>query len=361
MKKLAVLISIMVLLGLLAGMLSCGAPAKPEGTITLTEVAWAGSGPTASSYLSAIAVGQILEKYTDIGSTAVAGTIAERFGMFASGQVQFVHGYGDQGYKASRNLPEFDEATKGYKIPYTHAFAQYQYWNATWVRQDAGIKSFADLPGKKFIWDYPTSAWYANRFKVIAEMYGFNPDDVIKFESSGARKTDIFTVVEGRAAGSWGGMVHPGDADVMEAFETADMDMIGFESIERAQEFCDHPLVKSMGFVPGIMEAGGYKGFDHDVITVGTPNGWGVHKDLDTDLVYTITKTLYEHSDEVAEIYGPAGAGFQEQLISWDNAPYHPGVIKLAKEKGIWTKEKEAQQKKNLSEAWYYPDEWLWD
>ena len=63
----------------------------------------------------------------------------------------------------------------------------------------------------------------------------------------------------------------------------------------------------------------------------------------------------------MTEIYPPAGADFRETFISWTTAPYHPGIIKFAKEQGIWTGEREAQQQENLSEAWYYPDEWLWD
>jgi TRAP transporter TAXI family solute receptor len=72
---------------------------------------------------------------------------------------------------------------------------------------------------------------------------------------------------------------------------------------------------------------------------------------LPDDLVYTITKTLYENTKDFPEV--------SKQLVKWTpdrfvskNAtlPYHPGAIKFYKEKGLWNADMDKLQNELLKE-----------
>ena len=82
------------------------------------------------------------------------------------------------------------------------------------------------------------------------------------------------------------------------------------------------------------VKAGTYKGIDKDYVTQGANVILITHKDTDPNLVYEVTKALYQHSDEVGAVH-PAG----KEWISANAArgvviPFHPGAAKYLKEIG---------------------------
>ncbi len=69
--------------------------------------------------------------------------------------------------------------------------------------------------------------------------------------------------------------------------------------------------------------------------------GMVIREDLSTDLVYKMTKALYENWDEVlagAPWWKAPGEASLEAAPLITTAPYHPGAVKYYKEKGIWSK-----------------------
>lgn len=55
------------------------------------------------------------------------------------------------------------------------------------------------------------------------------------------------------------------------------------------------------------------------------------------DIVYKVVKALYEHGDELKEVGGVFRKGFTVENMSKDQGiTYHPGAVKLYKEKGTW-------------------------
>ena len=71
---------------------------------------------------------------------------------------------------------------------------------------------------------------------------------------------------------------------------------------------------------------------------------------LSDDVVYLITKVLWEHYKELVPIHG--------SFKSWNNTnfmrlegvslPYHQGAIRFYKEKGVWTPEMDKVQRRLL-------------
>ncbi|NLM14056.1 MAG: TAXI family TRAP transporter solute-binding subunit [Epulopiscium sp.] len=83
--------------------------------------------------------------------------------------------------------------------------------------------------------------------------------------------------------------------------------------------------------VPG----GSYKGVDNDVQTVAVVATYIVSDSLSEDLVYNMTKALFENADEIAKAH-PKGAELDpEYSVSSISIPMHPGAEKYYREIGV--------------------------
>ena len=58
-------------------------------------------------------------------------------------------------------------------------------------------------------------------------------------------------------------------------------------------------------------------------------------KSLDTDLVYKLTKALFENNDYLKKIHPSAAYTTPENTVKYSAIPLHPGTIKYLQEKGI--------------------------
>ena len=90
-------------------------------------------------------------------------------------------------------------------------------------------------------------------------------------------------------------------------------------------------------YIQVTIPAGTYSGFNEDVQTVAVMSMLIVHKDVPTDIVYLMTKILFEHADELKQQVGKTSV----QYISIDHAleglsiPLHEGAYKYYQEQGI--------------------------
>ncbi len=86
-----------------------------------------------------------------------------------------------------------------------------------------------------------------------------------------------------------------------------------------------------------VIPAGTYKGLNEDVQTVAVMSMLLVHKDVPDDIVYLMTKILFEHVDELKSKVQKQSV----QYISLQHAldglsiPLHPGAYKYYTEKGL--------------------------
>ena len=94
------------------------------------------------------------------------------------------------------------------------------------------------------------------------------------------------------------------------------------------------------GFVPATLRAGTYEKQDYDVSTVAVQTTILANKDLPDDVVYLITKAIYESNYHSNPFAATAAKGWPkicnpEDLPKVADIPVHPGTIKYFKEKGI--------------------------
>jgi TRAP transporter TAXI family solute receptor len=75
-----------------------------------------------------------------------------------------------------------------------------------------------------------------------------------------------------------------------------------------------------------------YPGLQDDVLVVSVANILAVHEGLPDQLVYDITRTLFEHQSELAAIHPEARNLSLRSAVLGSPAPFHPGALRYYQE-----------------------------
>ncbi len=95
---------------------------------------------------------------------------------------------------------------------------------------------------------------------------------------------------------------------------------------------------KDMGFImaPTSIPAGTYKGVDKKVNTLAFPVMIIAHKDLDAELVYQFTKSVWDNLNELKVAHSAfSPLELESAILGWKDVPIHPGAEKYFKEVGV--------------------------
>lgn len=195
------------------------------------------------------------------------------------------------------------------------------------VKKGSGIKSIADLKGKRVGMDEPGSGTLVNA-RLILAAYGVKETDIkpeyIKPNQSGDKMKDgaldAFFFVGGAPAGAISELASSGSG-----IELLPIDGPQAEGLRMASPFFANDTVPSATY--------------KDVAAVNTLSvgaQWVTSAKADTDTVYQITKALYSEATQKTLAAGHA----KGKLITLKNAvmgagiPFHPGAEKFYKEVG---------------------------
>lgn len=88
-------------------------------------------------------------------------------------------------------------------------------------------------------------------------------------------------------------------------------------------------------YVKVTIPAGTYKGLDKDVETVAVMAMLGVRADLSEEVIYEITKAIFEHTDILVATHKRAVDITLETALDGMSIPLHPGAEKYFKEQGL--------------------------
>jgi TRAP transporter TAXI family solute receptor len=80
-----------------------------------------------------------------------------------------------------------------------------------------------------------------------------------------------------------------------------------------------------------------YPGMDSDVPVVAMSNILAVDARMADDLVYEITRAVFEHRDEVAAVHAEARNLSPANAVKGSPIEFHPGAIRYFVEQGVWT------------------------
>ncbi len=129
-------------------------------------------------------------------------------------------------------------------------------------------------------------------------------------------------------AGFW--VVAPGTSSIMDLATTHKIEIVPFTA-EQQQK-----VVDKYGFYAAWdLEAGVYRGVDAPVPTISVWNVIIVQKSLPDDLVYKLTKVLFENNAYMQQIHPFAKYSTPENAVGKTPIPLHPGAIRAIEEAGV--------------------------
>ncbi len=119
---------------------------------------------------------------------------------------------------------------------------------------------------------------------------------------------------------------------ILELEATQPIKIIAFTDEEMATVAKDHPY-----YAPGVIKAGTYASITEDIKTIMPATVVYTHADLPEQIVYDITKILWENR-KALEVSHPTQKDFNAELVNSAMVPIievHPGALRYFKEVGV--------------------------
>ena len=196
------------------------------------------------------------------------------------------------------------------------------------ARKGSGIKSVADLKGKRVALDEPGSGTLINARTILAA-YGIKESDLkpeyIKPNQAGDKlkdgALDAFFFTGGSPAGAIAELASSGAG-----IELVPIDGPQADAIRKSDSF----------FAPDTIADGTYKGVGA-VKTLAVGAQWVTSDKADANTVYEITKALFSDAGQKAMGAGHAKGKFitKENAVKGAGIPFHPGAERFYKEAGV--------------------------
>ncbi|HHW67303.1 TAXI family TRAP transporter solute-binding subunit [Defluviitalea raffinosedens] len=311
-KSLYVLVSMVLMISLVLS--GCGGK---------TTLKMATGGTTGTYYAYSGAVSQVLSQKVNNLSFNVQSTGASKANIYLVSDKEADMGIvqNDVMYYAYNGIDLFE----GEKISGFSAMAGL-YAEVCQIVSKKEITSIADLKGKRVsVGDVGSGVEFNAR--QILEAYDMTFDDIVvsnlSFGDSATAlkddKIDAFFCVAGAPTTA-----------IVELATSNQINLLEIDDEHAAKLIEKYPFYTKFS-VPG----GSYKGVDTDVQTVAVVATYIVSDSLSEDLVYNMTKALFENADEIANAH-PKGAELNpEYSVSSISIPIHPGAEKYYKEIGV--------------------------
>lgn len=197
------------------------------------------------------------------------------------------------------------------------------------ARRDSGIKSIADLNGRKVSLGAPGSGTEMNALQIL-EVYGLTPGDLGLAERlKNTEASDKMKDGHIEAAFFTYGLDAP---VIMDMAVTTDIIVVGLEPDKIDQLTQKYPY-----YTPDEVPAGTYDGHDLTAPTVSVMAWLVAAAELHDKEAYEITRVLY---DSLETLHGPASpdrlkAMTLETALDGLSIELHPGAARFYQEKGI--------------------------
>ena len=194
------------------------------------------------------------------------------------------------------------------------------------VRNDSGIKSIADMAGKRISVSYPGSGANANAEQLLG-VFGITVNDIQAEYPSNSDTAD--RMKDGLLDGMLTTTGAP-NATFQEMCMSADCTLLSL-----SEEDCDQIIAQYPFFAKYTIPAGSYEGQTEDVQTLCVQSVLAVSTDLSEDLVYDLTKTLWENQTELSGMLSALSDLSVDNALEGITIDYHPGAVKYYKEIGM--------------------------
>ena len=189
----------------------------------------------------------------------------------------------------------------------------------------SGIKSLADLKGKRVSVGAPKSGTELNA-RAVVKAAGLSYDDFAKTEYLPfAESVDLMK-----------------NNQLDATLQSAGLGVASLKDLSSSMAITVVPVppdvVAKIGdpvYVSKVIPANTYTGQTQDVQTVATGNALATHADVPADLVYQMTKLLFENLETLAAAHAAAKQIQLGKEATASAVPLHPGAARFYKEKGL--------------------------
>lgn len=193
-----------------------------------------------------------------------------------------------------------------------------------------GIQTVADLKGKRVVLG-PAGAGFDYFLKPLFEAHGLTYDDMTVLNGNYFAAGDM--IADGKADAAFMGGAIPIPA-VTQLCSTQDVVFIKLDS-DAPEKLSEYPF-----YFPVPVKADAYSDLEEDLVGLNVGNMQLItHENVDEDIVYHFTKTLYENRDQVVQKHPAGNALNPKNAVRQTGVPFHAGAIKFYKEAGIWPEE----------------------
>lgn len=285
-----------------------------------------GTGGTAGTYYPfGGALAQVMSEKSGVVSITAqsTGATGENLNLIGNGDIDLALVQNDLAHYAYSGL----EIYKDNKVTNFKAIARlYPEMIHVVAQGGSGIKTMADFKGKKVSVGASGSGNEAN-CRQIFELYGLSYENVKPIFISYAETTNHFKDRQIDAFVYTTGIPNPSIMDIMT------LQAAVFVPIDGATR--DEIIKKYPFFAADVIPANSYKGQPEDVGTVAVQCMMVVREDLPDDIVYAMTKALFENLDALKTAHAKGNDVSLARALDGITVPLHPGAEKYFKEVGI--------------------------
>jgi len=315
-----IVVAIIVIVAVVAALGLGGAPAEKY----TVKIYTGGTGGT--YYPIGTKLAELLNKYSNglIEASAVtSGASVANARALAAGDAQCVFIQNDIAYYAYNGLYMFEgssvENIRGVATLYPEVIQIV-------VRADSGIKTLQDLAGKKVVVGAQGSGTAVNAEQILRAAGVW--DKISPVYADFRQGSQMLKLGQVDAVFLTAGI--PTSA-VVELATTTPVDLVTIpdEVLNKLHEQGYKFYVKV------IVPKDTYNGMTSDVPTLAVKAMLACDANLPENVVYTITKIMFEHLDELKQAHQRAAAISLDKALDGMSIPLHPGAEKYYKEKGV--------------------------
>jgi len=262
-------------------------------------------------------------KIKDMNVTAqTSGASGENIRLINKKEVELALVQSDTLDQAWNAMEAFKEPLKGMSVIAT----LYPEIVQVVVRADSPIKTFADLKGKKVGVGAPGSGTEIN-FRQLMDIYGLKKEDVNGQYLSYSESAEAFKDKHIDAFIATAGIPN---AAIMDVSTQNDIRILPIPADVSAKVIKKYPF-----FAAVTIPANTYKGLTADVPTVAVNAVLIAGNQLKPEMVYNLTKALFENQAELAAAHAKGKELSLKYAVQGVSIPFHPGAVKYYKEKGL--------------------------
>jgi TRAP transporter TAXI family solute receptor len=282
-------------------------------------------GTSGVYYPLGVSLSQIYGKVLPDAKTSVQATkaSAENLNLLQTGRGEVAFTLGDTLNEAWKGNEEV-----GFKAPLNKLrtiAAIYPNYIHFLANADAGIKTLADLKGKRVSVGAPKSGTELNS-RDILKAVGMSYKDFAKVEYLGYAES--VELIKNRQL----------DATLL----SSGLGVAAVRDLATSVKIVVIPIpadvvtkIGEAAYTTGVIPANTYTGQTTDVPTVTVQNYLVTHEGVSTDTVYKMTKSMFENLDTMQAAHAAAKAINKDTAGKGSPVPLHPGAEKYYKEAGL--------------------------